>query len=309
MFSRGARRPCGDFRIGAFGPSAVARSAPWPGRHTAPAGVDAFSSRLDVPMASLMTVQGQVRRSGLQGLHAWRPGWHGERSSATGLSSATDLILGFDAVAAGRSPAVRPEYVEVVVAPEWLTDLHDPTLVISPAYVGPDRRRVDRSAPPNRSWGFRSARRIVRVVYMTALVVVPLTMTVNRSVPPAAVGTPPPAAREATTVAGMPGHVGPHVSAVSRRKAVRAETGYRRALADWRARQAVGGVGAPSAASSRADLALRSAVRASAAQSGVNERAWTRAVAAQLRADHRAAKVGARAAKAAGGGHHAGAGT
>jgi len=305
----GARGDRGAFRIGTSGPAAVARSAPWPGRHTAPAGVDAFSSHPEWPMASMMTTRGQSRQSGMQGLHARRPGWHGETSCATSLLSATDRLLGAEAVAAGRSLAVRPEDVEVFVAPEWLADLHDPTLVISRTYVGPDRRRVDRSAPLEPSWGLRSARRIVQVVCMTALVVVPLIIIVNRSVPPAVTGTPPPAVREAVTVAGTPGHRGPDVFTVSRRKAARAEAAYRRALAHWQARSALAGDGASSAARSRSDPDLRSAARASAAQSGANERAQTRAVAAQLRADHRAAKAGARAAKAAGGGHHPGGGT
>ena len=240
----------------------------------------------------MMTVQGRVRQSGRRGLHARRPGRHGE-------------------VASGRSLVVRPEDVEVVVAPEWLADLHDPTLVISPAYVGPDRRRVARSATPESSWGLRSVGRIVQVVCMTALVVVPLTMIVNRSVPPAATANPPPATREAATIMGMPGHRIPHVSTVSRRKAARSEVAYRRASARWQARQVAGGAGGRSAAGSGADPSARSAVRASAAQSRANERALTRAVAVQLRADQRAdqraARAGARAVRTAGGGHHPGA--
>lgn len=249
----------------------------------------------EVPMPLMMKVQRQVRQSRVQVLHARRPGWHGEVSYAAGLLSSTDLLLGVEAVAAGRSMAVRPEAVEVVVTPGWLADLHDPTLVISHAYVGPDRRRVDQSTPPEPSWRSRLVRRIAQVVCMTA-VAVPLTMTVNRSVPPATTGTPPAAIRESATVAGMPGHRSPHLSTVSRRKATWAGAAPRRALAHRHARQVVAGVGTLDAVGSNAEPALRSAARALAAQSRATGRAQTRAVAAQLRADQRAAK-------AAGGGH------
>ncbi len=100
----------------------------------------------------------------------------------------------------GRSVTVRPDEIEVVVPDEWLADLHDPSLVIAPSYIGPDRRRWVRTEPPPPAptglplW----LRRVFLVVFLTALCVVPLTMIAARSIPPA---TAPPAAPSAVTAA------------------------------------------------------------------------------------------------------------
>ena len=61
--------------------------------------------------------------------------------------TAIDLLAGSAPGRSRRLVTVHLEDVEIVLAPEWLADLHDPTLVISQGYVGPDRRQGDRSPP------------------------------------------------------------------------------------------------------------------------------------------------------------------
>ena len=164
------------------------------------------------------------------------------------------------AAAPSREIAVRPRDVEVVAAPELVADLHDPSLVISPGYVGPDRRRTDRQrsdrrrsdqwVPPNNGvpqW----LRRVMQVVLLTTLVVVPLTMIASRSVPPAASGS-------SSTQVQSPGKAGattsatgaPHVITASGKQIARAEAAYRRALARV---EASGAAVAPTTSVSGAD--------------------------------------------------------
>ena len=103
----------------------------------------------------------------------------------------------------GRSPsggamvAVRPEEIEVVVLEEWLADLHDPSLVIAPGYIGPDRRRAVRTTAPQQGGLPLWFRRVCLVAFLTALCVVPLTMIASRSVPPALTPAPTPQAAAA----------------------------------------------------------------------------------------------------------------
>ena len=75
----------------------------------------------------------------------------------------------------------------VHVSPEMVADLHEPRLVISPEYVGRDRRqgpvRWVPSAPDRRS-GRRWAQAVV-VALVTTVAVVPLTLMVAHGVPAA----------------------------------------------------------------------------------------------------------------------------
>jgi hypothetical protein len=66
--------------------------------------------------------------------------------------------------------------LEVYVPPELLADLHDPRLVITPGYIGRDRRR-----PATARWGDGNQPRsqlllVVMVALLTSAIVVPLTL-------------------------------------------------------------------------------------------------------------------------------------
>jgi len=94
---------------------------------------------------------------------------------------------------------VHLEDVEIVLVPEWLADLHDPTLVISHGYVGPDRRQGDRSLPGYGGADFRTLRTgrfvpIALIVCITLVLAVPLTLMAARSVPSSSTGMSTPAA-------------------------------------------------------------------------------------------------------------------
>ncbi|MGA2837921.1 MAG: hypothetical protein ABSF84_15110 [Acidimicrobiales bacterium] len=133
---------------------------------------------------------------------------------------------------------VRPEDVDIVVTPESVADLYDPSLVISPGYIGPDRRRHDRStavSPGSPLW----LRRVMLVVFLTAVVVAPLTIISSRSVPPAATA-PTTLQPAASSGAGSEG-ASPrsHVFTASRQEVARAEAAYQRALARAEASGAV----------------------------------------------------------------------
>jgi hypothetical protein len=102
-------------------------------------------------MAPAMTMQAKERSSGVLGLLTRGRERHGEVPPVQAAPTVSDLLA-----APVRRTRVRPvvvpaEDVEVVLAPEWLADLNDPSLVISPNYVGPDRRRTDRRPTDTRS--------------------------------------------------------------------------------------------------------------------------------------------------------------
>ncbi len=229
------------------------------------------------------------------------------------------------ATAPSQEIVVLPRDIEVVGIPELVADLYDPSLVISPGYVGPDRRRIDRSAPPKVGvppW----LRRVLQVVLMTVLVVVPLTMISARSVPPAATGpssTQVQPSGKAGAVAGTaPQHGSPHVFTASSRQIARAEAAYRRALARVEATGAVvapstsgaiAGTGAvmpsgrtqtvqaptSSADGQQAATAVSAAAVANAATAAAQQRAASQAQAAQKRATDQAAAIQRRALRAA----------
>jgi hypothetical protein len=66
--------------------------------------------------------------------------------------------------------------LEIYVPPEMLADLHEPRLVITPGYIGRDRRR-----PATSRWGLRHQPKsrlvlVVLVALITSAIVVPLTL-------------------------------------------------------------------------------------------------------------------------------------
>ncbi len=180
-----------------------------------------------VPMPETMRGQGYDRAPGVQELLATEGATDQRDDLWTTELSRTGLAV------LQRSAVLRPEDTEVVITPDLVADLHDPTLVITHDYVGPDRRRSDRSAPPRRDapgW----LRRTRTVVLLTVAVVVPLTLVSVRSVPPAASEpSPTPAVAPATpkSAAGVRHHA-PHVLTVANRETARAESAaQRRAVA------------------------------------------------------------------------------
>ena len=106
-------------------------------------------------MFRVMTGQEFDPTPGVQGLRTHGQEGHRRTVSPIGGTTVLDLLaVPVETVPCGavdRLPMVVPSAdVEVVLDPSWLVDLHDPTLVISPGYVGPDRRRADRTwdGPP-----------------------------------------------------------------------------------------------------------------------------------------------------------------
>jgi hypothetical protein len=244
-----------------------------------------YSSPRCVPMLQVMRGQGYDRAPGVQELLA-PEGATGRRAvlrvpepSGTGL----DVLH--------RTEAIGPEDIEVVVTPDLVADLHDPTLVISHLYVGPDRRRPGRAAPHgHRIHGWR--RRSLTVVLLTAAVVVPLTLIAALSVPPTAPGHPP-APATAPTVSGSTHalHRAVRQAAASSRKAARAEAVGRRA----RARIAATGSGAPTGMVSPSSALASPAPSTPAAVSAAAARTRAEAPAVERRAVDRSVAAGVRA--------------
>jgi hypothetical protein len=276
-----------------------------------------------------MTEPGRDQLSGAQELLARGPEDHREVVHIVDPLTTADLLAGTSGDPAGRSIMVRAVDIEVVVAPEWLADLHDPTLVISHGYVGPDRRRSDRGAPrdaepTDRTLLDRLLRRIGQIVCMTLVVAVPLTLIASRSVPPATNGAPTPATAASPRSAGRVGHHATHVFTASAQQVAKADAAYQRALAREQdelvtgapdsgggATVATGSAGVPadvSLQSAQASAAAAAATVAAQAQAAA-ARAAAQAAAAQRRAQAQAARAAAQAAKRAGGGEHAGGGS
>ena len=173
-----------------------------------------------------MNGQGQDRSPGVKELLAAGGGTHhGTSSPAVGPArSAIDVLP--------REVVVHPTDVEIIVGADLLADLHDPSLVISHGYVGPDRRRFDRSIPPPTGMPMW-LRRTMLVVFLTTVVVVPLTMISVRSVPPAASSPGASQPQTPTTPKAKSGphrHL-PHVITASSQQIARAEAAYQKALA------------------------------------------------------------------------------
>jgi len=196
------------------------------------------------------------------------------------------LPVGADGTAAdvARRPLVVPE---LVLDPEWLADLDDPTLIISPGYVGPDRRGSARDEDGTvrgrrRRVGF--VRRGTQVALMTALAVVSLALIASRSAPPAAHA---PSAPNAAVAAAPTGRTGAgHASRSASRQMARAEAAAQRSLGRH---PAATGVAASSPSGARhsavaVDAAAVSRTRASARQLNAVARAAVRADAMRRRA-------------------------
>jgi hypothetical protein len=222
---------------------------------------------------------------------------------------------------ADATEAVPPREIVVpagdieVVTPDLVADLYGPSLVISPGYVGSDRRRTDRSAQPERG-ASQWRRRAIQVVVLTAMVVIPLTMISARSIPPAATG-PTSTQAQSSGKAGSVSSTGSqrgttHVFRASSQQIARAEAAYRRALArDGDSAPAAtsaasgGGAGAGTALTSARTAAGQVAAGAAkgqqeaAAAAAAQARAAAQAEAAQRRATDRAAAVQRRQARAA----------
>jgi hypothetical protein len=98
--------------------------------------------------------------------------------ASTGTVTASDLL------------APAPAGGDPLIPAGLLDDLHDPTLIITDGYVGPDpRARAGHrpSAPPARR---PRVRPVVVAVVLTAAVVAPLTLAFSHPVGPAPVARP-----------------------------------------------------------------------------------------------------------------------
>ena len=250
-----------------------------------------------------MNGQGQDRSPGVKELLAAGGGTHhGTSSPAVGPArSAIDVLP--------REVVVHPTDVEIIVGADLLADLHDPSLIISQGYVGPDRRRFDRSIPPPTGMPMW-LRRTMLVVFLTTVVVVPLTMISVRSVPPAASSPGASQPQTPTTPKAKSGphrHL-PHVITASSQQIARAEAAYQKALA--RAGYSNASVPtsasatappAPTATSSQASQASQAEAATGASQhlqltSAQSQQQTQRAAAAQLRVAAQAQAAEARAA-------------
>lgn len=243
---------------------------------------------------------------------------HEELTVSTGSQPERALLTVGRQVPGGRQVTGAPGRIEVIVAPDLLADLDDPTLVISIGYVGPDRRGTDRRptgypdgrrrtdrvapgyvAPPvTRRAGW--LRRIGQVVVMTMVVAVPLTLIADRSVPPTTSGAPSAGSSagsstgspdgssagspDAPGAAGGTAHPGARVFTASPAQVAKAEAAYQRALA----RQG-GSEGTSSAASGRSASSVdTTGGQGSGAGGNTSSRVAARQEAAQARTQARA---------------------
>jgi hypothetical protein len=223
----------------------------------------------------------------------------------------------------GAAVAVRPtgntarvDVPEVVITPDLVADLHDPTLVITHGYVGPERRLVGprhtdhrhvHGPAPSRHLS-SLVRRMVSVVALTAAVVIPLTMIAARSVPPAASGqSPTPVTGQATPkpTGGAPRHA-TKVFGATAQQIARAEAAYQRALARVGGSGAVsppaptaGMSGAGGASAGTGTAATPPSVGAVSAETPAEQRAAAAAATATARAQAQAAAAERRTARAA----------
>ncbi len=269
-------------------------------------------------MHHVMTGQEFDRSSGVQGLLTRGQQARRASAAAAGAPTATDLLAGaaqpVDPAGSGRAygpvatavpaPAgverrpvvVPPGDVEVVLDPRWLADLDDPTLVISPGYVGPDRRRFPRTwddPGPARSPWAEFVRRVGQVVLLTLAVVVPLAMIATHSVPPA---TRAPATGNQSAAGAAPGAArgrrAAHTFGATPEQVARADAAYQRALARQESVPASGAA----TGSSTATRPARQAPATGAVAQATQERAAAQAQAAQQRAAAQAQAAQERAA-------------
>ncbi len=277
-----------------------------------------------MPKLQVMTGQDHDRASGVQALLTRGQGHLVEAPVGAEFPTAIDLLAGAAPGRSRRLVTVHLEDVEIVLAPEWLADLHDPTLVISQGYVGPDRRQGDRTPPGYGGADGRTRRagrfvRIARIVCITLVLAVPLTLMAAGSVPSSPTGTPSPAAstghhRSAGSTA-TPGQVA-QVGAARQRALARRQlaAGTPAGGGAVSAVQAASGPGVThqqlraSAADQARVAAKRQAAqtRADAQAAAAQRRAAVQAAAAQRRALTQATRAQTQAADAGGGGHRSG---
>ena len=201
-----------------------------------------------------------------------------------------------------RPPGVMPPSDVEVLDPSWLLDLHDPTLVITHSYVGPDRRRTERTSGQGERTPGRWTlllRRVIQVVVTTTAVVAPLVLIATPAVPPVARSVPPVATKVVTAPAAVRVHRATHDAAASRLRTARIEAARLRASARSSARAAAAATAAavPAAATVATTFAsTRSAGGAAAHARTVQARAAARAATLAEAARHRAHRAAARAA-------------
>ncbi len=205
------------------------------------------------------------------------------------------LIRGGEDGRGAIAVAVDHREMEIVLDPQWLADLHDPHLIISRGYVGPDRRRSDRSwvdLPARRSRTVSLALRCAQVVALALVAVVPLLLINAKAVPPATSNLAP--------VAAAPGAGGAASGSTHLGRAVSLDPV--RGRVDSRA-----AVGAPAVRSRTVgnDTSAR-AERIAGRTAARNARADARAEAQNAAALRRSERAAARDARSAGGGPVAG---
>jgi hypothetical protein len=251
-------------------------------------------------MAPVMTMQAQERSSGVLGLLTRGRERHGEVLPAQAVPTVSDLLAAAPVLRTPAQPVVVPaEDVEVVLAPEWLADLHDPSLIISHNYVGPDRRRTDRHptgprARPGYARTHGSGLRLVGIaivalalVLSLAAVVVPSALAavtgrltlVRRLAPTTAtrVHRVPRAGRSAAQTAWIAAaHLQARAAAAQRRGAHQAARAQARAAADQRRadHQAARAQARAAADQRRADRQATRAQAAAAQRLAAHQAAW-----------------------------------
>jgi hypothetical protein len=239
-------------------------------------------------MSRVMTGQGFGPPSGVRGLRT--DGQEGHRGTVPRHRGTT--VLDLLELPDGSAPC------RAVLDPAWLTDLHDPTLVITPGYVGPDRRRSDRTwdgapaAPDRRA---RLIRRAIQVLVTTVAVVVPLVLIASPAAPPALATRPPAGSSVSSPTAGHVHRALRGNRALSPRSA-RVGAAGRRALARSGATAAaVAGVPAATTSTTPAPAApsARAVARVEARARIVQARAATRAAASRRRAVRAATRAAA----------------
>ena len=265
-------------------------------------------------MGPLMPEYGNDPSTGVHGLVA--TGWPVETEEAAPTRVPAHLAphSAVTKLAPVRPPGPTDTMVEVVMAPELLADLHDPTLIISINYVGPDRRRTERGAPvlPGPAYGVRRngwMRRVAQALLVAALVV-PLALIADHSAPAATTVAPPSAAAATPAAATATAH-GSRAFTATPRHLAKVEAAYLKAVT--RATDGAGAtaraagparsssaVPAQSAGAAPARSALRhqaAEARLAAHQQAAEVRAAARTAAAQRRAQARADRAARISAK------------
>jgi hypothetical protein len=178
-----------------------------------------------------MNGQALDQMSGVQGLLTRGQDNYREVAPTGDVPTGTDLLARTPSALSGSNVVGGPEDVGFGIDAEWLDDVHSPTLVITRAYIGPDRWPSDRwvpgsSGPPARpatTFRINWVRRIAQIVCITMAVALPPTLIAARSLPPAP--SPPP------KVPGSLARSGVRPFAASARQVARADAAHQRFLA------------------------------------------------------------------------------